>query len=505
MTARLVLRGVRKRFGATVALDDARCEIRAGTVHALLGENGAGKTTLMRIAFGIIAPERGVIELDGMPVRFRSSADAISHGIGMVHQHFMLVPAMTVAENVALGGRGRFDRAAAEDRTRAIGRETGLLLDPSAKSGELPVGAQQRLEIVKALAHDARILILDEPTAVLSPGETVELYAWLRRFASRDGTVVLITHRLEEALEIADDVTILRAGRTVLESAARRLDTHTVIAALTGDPANSSVLALAATARATAPKKAPTTSPAAPASLASPASDAAVFVLEGVGYVDAAGVRRLSGVNLRVAPGEILGVIGVEGAGQHELLRIMAGRLQPTSGRVTRPTRVGFVPEDRSRDALVPSMSLVENFALAGAGSRRGLMDWSQLDAETKQVIKEFDVRTSSAAAKVSTLSGGNQQKLVVGRERSVARAALVAENPTRGLDIRASERVRREIGARRGTPAPAVIYHSSDLDEVLAVATRVVACFGGRVSEVAPPSTAGDRTPYTKALMGVE
>jgi len=496
VTARLTLRGVRKRFGATVALDDARCEIRAGTVHALLGENGAGKTTLMRIAFGIIAPESGVIEVDGAPMRFRSSADAIAQGIGMVHQHFMLVPAMTVAENVALGGRGRFDRAAAEERTRSIGRETGLLLDPGAKAGELTVGAQQRLEIVKALAHDARILILDEPTAVLSPGETTELYAWLRRFASQGGTVVLITHRLEEALEIADDVTILRAGRTVLESAARGLDSHAVIAALTGDAASASDLAVAPAAR-----PAQTDS----ATHASPAGGEAVFVLEGVGYVDAAGVRRLSDVNLRVEAGEVLGVIGVEGAGQRELLRILAGRLQPTSGRVMRPAQVGFVPEDRSRDALIPSMTLVENFALAGAGRRRGLMSWSRLHAETSQVIKELDVRTSSADARVATLSGGNQQKLVVGRERAVARAALVAENPTRGLDIRASERVRREISARRGTPAPAVIYHSSDLDEVLSVATRVVACFAGRVTEVVPPTTAGDRTPYTKALMGVE
>jgi len=305
VTARLALRGVRKRFGATVALDDAHCEIRAGTVHALLGENGAGKTTLMRIAFGIITPESGVIEVDGAPVRFRSSADAIAQGIGMVHQHFMLVPAMTVAENVALGGRGRFDRAAAEERTRSIGRETGLLLDPGAKAGELGVGAQQRLEIVKALAHDARILILDEPTAVLSPGETTELYSWLRRFAAQGGTVVLITHRLEEALEIADDVTILRAGRTVLESAAPGLDSHTVIAALTGDPASSSDLAVAPQERPTAPTDS--------AMHASPAGGDAVFSLEGVGYVDAAGVRRLSDVNLWVAPGEILGVIGVEG------------------------------------------------------------------------------------------------------------------------------------------------------------------------------------------------
>ena len=497
MTARLALRGVRKRFGATVALDDAHCEIRAGTVHALLGENGAGKTTLMRIAFGIITPESGVIEVDGAPVRFRSSADAIAQGIGMVHQHFMLVPAMTVAENVALGGRGAVESAAAEERTRSIGRETGLLLDPGAKAGELGVGAQQRLEIVKALAHDARILILDEPTAVLSPGETTELYSWLRRFAAQGGTVVLITHRLEEALEIADDVTILRAGRTVLESAAPGLDSHTVIAALTGDPASSSDLAVAPQERPTAPTDS--------AMHASPAGGDAVFSLEGVGYVDAAGVRRLSDVNLWVAPGEILGVIGVEGAGQRELLRILAGRLQPTSGTVKRPAQVGFVPEDRSRDALIPSMSLVENFALAGASSRRGLMDWSRLDAETNQVINELDVRTSSADARVATLSGGNQQKLVVGRERAVARAALVAENPTRGLDIRASERVRREISARRGTPAPAVIYHSSDLDEVLAVATRVVACFAGRVTAVVPPATEGDRTPYAKALMGVE
>ena len=219
--AALALHDITKRFGSVVALDGAALDVRAGTLHALLGENGAGKTTLMRLAFGMLRLDAGTIEVDGRPRRWRSSADAIAAGIGMVHQHFLIVPAMTVAENVALGDRGLlrgFNPRAAADRVRQIGAETGLVLDPAAGVADLPVGAQQRLEIVKALARNARILILDEPTAVLSPVESQELYVWLRAFVTRGGTVVLITHKLREALTLADEVTVLRRGRTAIRN-----------------------------------------------------------------------------------------------------------------------------------------------------------------------------------------------------------------------------------------------------------------------------------------------
>lgn len=489
MTRRLELRGVHKRFGATAALEDARCTVRGGTVHALLGENGAGKTTLMRIAFGMVAPDAGSISLDGRTLHLRSSADAIAAGLGMVHQHFMLVPAMTVAENVSLGARGPFDLRHASARVRAIGHETGLAIDPRALVRDLSVGAQQRLEIVKALAHDARILILDEPTAVLTPAESHELYTWLRRFAADGGAVVLITHKLREALDVADDVTVLHRGRTVLEDTEHRFVEHDVIAALVGE--DGAEVAGEGIER-TAPRMRPT--PGDP-----------VLTLENASYTDAKGVRRLRDVSLSVRSGEVLGVLGVEGAGQHELLRLLAGRLEPTSGSVVRPERVGFIPEDRLRDALIPSMSLVENFALADAGTRRGRLDWAAMRVRTQSIVDDLEVRGPGIDVRIDALSGGNQQKFVVGRERSIAARALVAENPTRGLDIRAAARVRAGISDLHGDPLPAVVFHSSDMDEVLAVATRVVVCFGGRVTEIARPADPNDREPYTRALMGAQ
>ncbi|HXD21733.1 MAG TPA: ATP-binding cassette domain-containing protein, partial [Gemmatimonadaceae bacterium] len=342
----LTLRGISRQFGSTVALDGAQLEVREGTLHALLGENGAGKTTLMRLAFGMLRPDAGSIEMNGVPRHWRSSADAIGAGIGMVHQHFLLVPAMTVAENVALGDRGlfrAFDPRAAAERVRTIGAETGLALDPAARVADLPVGAQQRLEIVKALARDAKILILDEPTAVLSPAESQELYGWLRSFVARGRTVVLITHKVREALALADDVTVLRRGRTVLTGTPAGVGEAAVIDAMVG---------------------APVASDPAPPGSASAAPGQTVASLHGVSVTDDRGITRLRDATVDLRAGEIVGIAGVEGSGQRELLRVIAGRLRPGRGRVGLPARIGFVPEDRLRDALIPAMTLVENFAL---------------------------------------------------------------------------------------------------------------------------------------------
>jgi general nucleoside transport system ATP-binding protein len=345
--AALTLERVAKRFGPAIALRDASVRVERGSLHALLGENGAGKTTLMRIAFGLEQPDAGVITMNGVTTRMRSPLEAIARGIGMVHQHFTLVPALTVAENVALGGHGRYRRSEAAAIVQRIGHETGLVLDPNARAGDLPVGAQQRLEIVKALARDARVLILDEPTAVLTPAETVEVLALLRRFTARGGAVVLITHKLGEALEAADAITVLHQGRTVWAGSptatdARRLAQMTVGELAEGPPR----------ARARAGE--------------------IVLAARGVELLDARGVSRLRGVSLEVRAGEVLGLAGVEGAGQHELLRVLAGRLEPAVGEVLRPARLGFIPEDRQRDALVLSFTLTENVALRGAGSARG-------------------------------------------------------------------------------------------------------------------------------------
>ena len=480
----LVLRDVRRSFGHTIALDGASCTVRRGTIHALLGENGAGKTTLMRIAFGLLAPDAGELWVNGARTTLRSSRDGIALGLGMVHQHFMLVPAMTVAENVALGGRGRFDRDGTAARVAAIGKDAGLGIDATSRVADLPVGAQQRLEIIKALAHDARVLILDEPTAVLSPSEGADLLQWSRRFAAGGGTIVLITHKLRDAMEFADDVTVLRRGRTVLAGNRRDITEAQVIAALVGDVG-------------------PTLAANRPRTTTRPTDAARVLGLDGVDYVDKQGVTRLRDVTLDVRAGEVLGVIGVEGAGQHELLRILAGRLEPTRGRATRPARVGFIPEDRLHDALIPELTLTENLALARAGTARGRLPWDATRHATAEILRDFDVRADGTESLARTLSGGNQQKFVVGRERHLAGSALVAENPTRGLDLRASARVLSEIAGVGGTPPPAVVMYSSDLDEVLAVATRVVACFNGSVLEVTPAADPEDHRPYARALVG--
>ncbi len=475
----LSLRGITKRFGNTVALDGADFDVRAGTLHALLGENGAGKTTLMRLAFGMLRADTGTLSVSGAVRQWSSSADAIAAGIGMVHQHFLLVGAMTVAENVSLGERGwlrSFDPRTAAARVRRIGAETGLMLDPEARVADLAVGAQQRLEIVKALARDARILILDEPTAVLTPTESQELYAWLRAFVARGRTVVLITHKVREALAIADDVTVLRRGRTILTGRAGNLNEHAVIDALVG--------------------AAEITDEQQPASNVDPV--ATVMSLENVSVADARGVPRLRNVSLDVRAGEIVGVAGVEGAGQHELLQLLAGRRAPDSGRVRAPEKIGFVPEDRLRDALIPEMTLVENLALKDAGVARGTTAWGAYAARAITTIRAHDVRASGAQAHAGSLSGGNQQKFVLGRELEGAPDALVVENPTRGLDIRAAAHILAELRSARAAGIAVVVY-SSDLDEVLSIADRMVVCFDGRVTEVAVESGA-----IARALVGL-
>lgn len=479
--AALSLRAVTKRFGATLALDAASCEVRTGTVHALLGENGAGKTTLMRAAFGLVTPDAGDVERDGRPLPPGSSRAAIAAGLGMVHQHFMLVPAFTVAENAALGGRGGFDAREAAERVRAVSAATGLAVDPHARVRDLPVSAQQRAELLRALARDARVMILDEPTAVLTPEESDELYRWMRRFADSGGTVVLITHKLREALAVADDVTVLRRGRTVLAAARQGISEAMLVEALVGAPA--------------APDD------AAPVS-ASPSGDV-IFALEQVSVRDARGVAALRDVSLTVRRGEILGVLGVEGAGQAELLRVLAGRLAATSGRVRRPARVGFIPADRLHDAVIPAMTVTENLVLADAALLRGTIPWATRTQETRAVIEDFDVRAGGPNVPLATLSGGNQQKFVVGRERRVAPDALVAENPTRGLDVRATARVHDELRRVALSGAGAVVVSSTDLDEVLALTRRIVVCFGGTVTEIPPPADPNDRAPYARALVG--
>lgn len=474
----LALEGITRRFGAVTALEDVSFAVRPGTVHALLGENGAGKTTLMRIAFGALAPSAGVVRWQGAPVVFKSPAAALAAGVGMVHQHFTLVPAMTVAENVALGGHGLFDPVQSAARVREVAARAGLSLDADARVDTLPVGAQQRCEIVKALARDIRLLILDEPTAVLAPDEARELLAWVRRYADAGNAVVLITHKLRDALAVADDVTVLHRGRVALARATRDTNERAITTAMLGREA--------AVRAEPAEKRAPSDTPA-------------VLAAHDVWWRDARGVERVRGASLAVRRGEIVGIAAVEGGGQHELLRLLSGRLEATRGSVTRPAAVGFVPEDRHRDAMLLDAPLFENTALRDAGTRRGTMQWDAFRDATASLLTQFDVRAGGVATAARTLSGGNQQKFVLGRELAASPPALVVENPSRGLDFNATAAVHDALRQARDRGIAVVVY-SSDLDEVLQLADRVYAMFEGRVLEA---RGAFDRDTVGRAMLG--
>lgn len=484
----LRLAGITKRYGALVALDDASFMLRPGSVHALLGENGAGKTTLMRVAFGMVRPDAGCLHLGNREVRLRSPADAIANGIGMVHQHFTLVPRMTVAENLALGGHGVFRQAAARLAVRDIAALTGFALDADARVERLPIGAQQRVEIAKALARHASILVLDEPTAVLAPAEADELLRWLRRFVVAGNSAVLITHKLHEALSVADDVTVLRQGRVVSTGAAALSSTNSLTVAMMGTDHPR-------------PTSAPTSAPTSPIAH----RGTVVFRAEDVSVRDERGIVRVRDANFTVHAGEIIGIAGVEGGGQRELLRALAGRASTDRGILTRPAVVGFIPEDRHRDAVLLDRSLAENVGLRGAGVRRGTVGWAAIRGRTETLIQAYDVRAPGTHASMRTLSGGNQQKLVLAREMEVESdtssppIAIVAESPTRGLDVRATADVHDRLRAARDRGA-AIVMYSSDIDEVLSLASRVLVTYAGTVREVAP-----ERGVVGRAMLGVE
>ncbi len=465
----LALRGIDKRYGSVQALASATLEVRPGTVHALLGENGAGKSTLMRIAYGLERADAGTLFVRNERVRFTSAADAIAHGLGMVHQHFTLVPAMTVAENIALGGRGRLHLADVSRQVEELSAQTRFVLHPAARVETLPVGAQQRVEVAKALLHGARILILDEPTAVLAPAESTELLRWVRAYADAGNAAVLITHKLREALGIADEVTVLRRGRTVLTATRDDVNPDTLTSAMIGEEL-------------TQPRPRPIAqySP-------SHAAPGPVFRADALTLADADGIVRVRDATFEINAGEIVGIAAVEGSGQRELLRALAGRLPAASGVLVRPSVVGFVPEDRHHDGVLLHRSLSENVALRGAGVRHGMIDWNAVGAETERLMLAYDVRAESMSAPMRTLSGGNQQKLVLARELesySASVRALVVENPTRGLDVRATVDIhaRLRMAALDGA---AIVLYSSDIDEVLLLASRVFVVFERIVREL--------------------
>jgi simple sugar transport system ATP-binding protein len=482
---KLELRGITKRYGSLVANDGIDLTVEPGQIHALLGENGAGKTTLMNVLYGLTQPDEGEILVDGRPVALRSPRYAIGAGIGMVHQHFMLVPVFTVAENVTLGDErtrfgGLLDRRRMRQEVRDLSRAYGLSVDPDARVEDLPVGVQQRVEIIKALVRRAGVLILDEPTSVLTPGETEELFAIMRRLRDDGRSVIFISHKLKEVQAIADTITVIRRGRVVGELPPTASDAE-LAALMVGRNVELQV------------SKAPAT----PGDVVLEVRD---LVLEGQH-----GQLAVGGISFDVRAGEILGIAGVQGNGQTELCEALLG-LRPVlagtvrlSGRdiTAQPPRerlragIGYIPEDRQDDGLIAAFSVASNIVLDVYDRppyARGIA--LQLDAIATAAtsrVADFDIRTTSIDAPVAALSGGNQQKVILAREIGRELKALVASQPTRGLDVGSIEFVHRRIIEQRHQGV-AVLIISAELDEIYALADRIAVMYSGRITGIRPP-----------------
>jgi ABC-type uncharacterized transport system ATPase subunit len=480
----LSLSGIGKTFGALKALDDVSLDIAAGEVHCLLGENGAGKSTLCNIVFGVYQPDAGTMRFAGAPHTPAGPADALARGVAMVHQHFSLVPDLTVVDNLLLGqARGILRRKQCAEQVERLSQQYGLALQPFAVVQDLSVGERQRVEIVKCLMREPRLLVLDEPTAVLLPEEIEGLLAVCERVAREGCSVVLVTHKLAEVRRVAHRVTVLRSGRTVARSdnPSRDID-ELVRAMIQRDLVNGA--AIEPMPSSTRSQQVPAREP--------------VLVVDGLRVVDAQGVVRLDGIHLSVHSGEIVGIAGVEGNGQSELGAVLAGMTTPTGGSfqvkgqdltgltpsaVTR-AGVGIVPEDRHLVGCIGGMTVTENLCLARLRQfrRLGMSDRRAMRAHALERMQTFDVRASGPDALFSSLSGGNQQKAVLARELAVPNlSVLVAAQPTRGLDVGAVEAIYGHIRKAAHVGA-GVLLISSELDELLGVADRIVVMFRGRV-----------------------
>jgi ABC-type uncharacterized transport system ATPase subunit len=486
----VALRGIQKTFGATRALVSGDLIALPGEVHALLGENGAGKTTLANILAGVHRPDAGVLELRGEERRFPSPRAALAAGVGLVHQHFTLVPALSVLENVALGLRHdrsglSFPLRELREKLAELCGSTGLDANPDALVSDLSVGARQRVEILRVLFRNPDVLVLDEPTAVLAPPEISGLFEILRRLAGEGRTVLIIAHKLDEVLAVADRFTVLRGGRTVLSAPRRDVDASRLSKAMVGEDV-----------------EIPVASPPSPGDV--------VAELKDVAARNPRGGEALRSVSLMVRRGEIVGIAGVEGNGQRELARVLAGMDRPTRGSARIPRSPGWIPQDRTHEGLIPTLSLTQNVALAlhgdpGMAGRWGRLDWDGIRGRTASLINRFSIRAESPAQPGGTLSGGNQQKLVVGRELTRSPDLLVAENPTRGLDVAATAFVHAELLGLRGGgepgAAPGVVLISTDLDEILALSDRVFVLLRGVLHPV--PREERSRTKVGALMVG--
>ncbi len=487
---KLELRDITKRFGTLVANDRISLTVEPGEIHALLGENGAGKSTLMNVLYGLYRADEGEILLNDEVQHFSGPGDAIAAGIGMVHQHFMLVPVFTVAENVMLGDEatgfaGSLDLAAANERVREISQRFGFHVNPEAVVEDLPVGVQQRVEIIKALSRDAEVLVFDEPTAVLTPQETDELMGIMRQLKEAGKAIVFITHKLREVREVADRITVIRLGKVVGE-ADPKASNQELAAMMVGRPVELTV------------HKDP------------PKLGEEALVVENLRVIDALGYVHVDNLSFSIKHGEVLVVAGVQGNGQTELTEALLGLQDHVTGSIRlngdelvgRSVRkildagVGFIPEDRQADGLVGPMTIAENLMLNRSFHepfvKRGSLQLDALDEFAKKKLKEYDVRAPGITTQAGKLSGGNQQKVVVARELSRDLRLLVAAQPTRGVDVGSIEFIHHQIVATRDSGVPVLVV-STELDEVVALADRIMVLYRGRIVGIVPPDTPRD------------
>jgi ABC-type uncharacterized transport system ATPase subunit len=476
----LEMRGITKRFPGVLANDHIDLDVRPGEIHALLGENGAGKSTLMNILYGLLTPDEGEVLIDGQTVHIADPSDAIGRGIGMVHQHFMLVPVFNVTENIILGDETManpvfLDEKAAHGRIRDLASQFGFEVDPDAIVGELSVGIQQRIEILKALYRGARILILDEPTAVLTPQETTEIFGVLRRLADEGTSIVFISHKLYEVLEIADRITVIRRGRVVGQADPKTATEEELAEMMVGREVSLTV------------EKGP------------PSPGAVVLSVEGLRVADDRGSTVVQDISFEVRAGEILGIAGVAGNGQDELVEALTGLRKVQGGTVTMAGAavtnqsarglaergLAYIPGDRQRYGLVLSYTVADNLVLTSYRerpySRFGVLDQGAIAKRANELVPAFDIRTPSTMVPASTLSGGNQQKLIVAREFSRDLILLIADQPTRGIDVGSIEFIHKQIIASRDA-GTAVLLVSAELDEVLELSDRIAVIFRGRI-----------------------
>jgi simple sugar transport system ATP-binding protein len=494
------LTDIHKSFGPVLANRGASLEVRAGEIHALVGENGAGKSTLMRVLSGMYAPDAGRMEVNGRDVTGWSTADAIDAGVGMVHQHFMLVPTLTVAENVMLGREltkgGQLDRARAEAEVTALSRKTGLSVHADRRVADLSVGEAQRVEILKTLYRGARILILDEPTAVLSPPEIDELWEVLRQMRARGETIVLITHKLDEVTEISDSITVMRQGATVDRMSTAGTTPSDIAKAMVGRDVQLAMDYVAeSTGRVTTSRE------------HHPGAEPLLRVKDLI-VESSRKFVAVDGVSLEIAPGEILGIAGVEGNGQTELLEAIAGLREVRAGSVHVGTRnitelsvkargdagLSHIPEDRHLRGLILDYSIAENLILGqqhhfATGAR---IDQDQVADNARRQIQKFDIRPPNPATPARALSGGNQQKIVIAREMSREFQVLLAAQPTRGVDVGAIEFIHARLREARNA-GKAILLVSADLAEILALSDRIAVMYDGRFPIVLPRAEASE------------